>query len=57
MGRYRNSINDWIKFFRNGGMEAHLKRSEGLERKGKMTVEAKAELTEKLKTEEFRSAG
>ena len=38
-------------------MEAHLKRSEGLERKGKMTVEAKAELTEKLKTEEFRSAG
>ncbi len=49
VGRHRNSINDWIKLFRNGGIEALLKRGEGSGRKGKMTAEAKAELTENLK--------
>ena len=44
VGRHRNSINDWIKLFRNGGIEALLKRGEGSGRKGKMTAEAKAEL-------------
>ena len=57
VGRHRNSINDWIKLFRNGGIEALLKRGEGSGRKGKMTAEAKAELTEKLKAGEFRTAG
>ena len=57
VGRHRNSINDWIKLFRNGGIEALLKRGEGSGRKGKMTAEAKAELTEKLKVGEFRTAG
>ncbi len=49
VGRHRNSINDWIKLFLNGGIEALLKRGEGSGRKGKMTAEAKAELTENLK--------
>lgn len=57
VGRHRNSINDWIKLFRNGGIEALLKRGEGSGRKGKMTTEAKSELTEKLKVGEFRTAG
>ena len=57
VGRHRNSINDWIKLFRNGGIEALLKRGEGSGRKGKMTAEAKAELTEKLEAGEFRTAG
>ena len=55
--RHRNSINDWIKLFQNGGVEALLKRGEGSGRKGKMTAEIKAELTEKLKAGEFRTAG
>ncbi|MDH4444391.1 MAG: helix-turn-helix domain-containing protein [Akkermansiaceae bacterium] len=54
VGRHRNSINDWIKLFRNSGIEALLKRGEGSGRKGKMTDEAKTELTEKLKAGEFR---
>ncbi len=57
VGRHRNSINDWIKLFRNSGIEALLKRGEGSGRKGKMTDEAKTELTEKLKAGEFRTAG
>ena len=57
LGRHRNSINDWIKLFRNGGIEALLKRGEGSGRKGKMTAEATAELTEKLRTGAFRTAG
>ncbi len=55
--RHRNSINDWIELFRNGGVEALLKRGEGSGRKGKMTAEIKADLTEKLKAGEFRTAG
>ena len=55
--RHRNSINDWIKLFRNGGVEALLKRGEDSGRKGKMTAEIKADLTEKLKAGEFRTAG
>ena len=54
---HRNSINDWIELFRNGGVEALLKRGEDSGRKGKMTAEIKAELTEKLKAGEFRTAG
>ena len=57
VGRHRNSINDWIKLFRNGGIEALLTRGEGSGRKGKMTAEASAELAEKLKVGEFRTAG
>lgn len=57
VGRHRNSINDWIKLFRDGGIEALLKRGEGSGRKGQMTAEAKAELTEMLRAGEFRTAG
>ena len=57
IGRHRNSLNDWIKLFRNGGIQALLTRGEGSGRKGKMTAAAKAELTEKLKAGEFRTAG
>lgn len=57
IGCHRNSINDWIKRFRNGGIQALLKRGEGSGRKGKMTDQAKAELTEKLKVGAFRTAG
>lgn len=57
VGRHRNSINDWIRLFRNGGIEALLTRGEGSGRKGKMTAEASVELTEKLKAGEFRTAG
>jgi len=57
VGRHRNSINDWIRLFRKGGIEALLTRGEGSGRKGKMTVEAKADLTENLRAGEFRTAG
>ncbi len=57
VGRHRNSINDWVKLFRNGGIEALLTRGEGSGKKGKMTAEAKAGLTEMLRAGEFRTAG
>ncbi len=55
--RHRNSINDWIKLFRNGGIEALLTRGNSGGRKGKMTEEAKIGLTERLRAGEFRTAG
>ena len=57
VGRHRNSINDWLKLFRTGGVEALLTRGEGSGRKGKMTAVATSELTEKLRAGEFRTAG
>jgi transposase len=57
VGRHRNSINDWARLFRKSGIEALLKRGGGAGRKGKMTAEAKVELTEKLRAGEFRTAG
>ena len=57
LGRHRNSINDWIKIFRNGGIEALLTRGEGSGTKGKMTADAKAQLSEKLRIGEFLPAG
>ena len=58
VGRHRNSIGDWLKIFRSGGIEALLttqRKNSG--RKGKMTLAAQAGLTEKLKEGAFRTAG
>ena len=55
VGHYRNSIKDWIKLFRDRGIEALLMRGEALERKSTMSVEAKAQPTEILRAGEFRT--
>jgi transposase len=56
VGRHRNSINDWIKLFRAGGLTRLLTRGQGRGRIGKMTEKAKIELAEKLKAGVFRTA-
>ena len=59
IGRHRNSINDWLRLFRNGGLQTLqtlLTRGKSLGPKGKMTPEARTELTEKLKEGAFRTA-
>ena len=56
IGRHRNSINDWLRLFRNGGLQTLLTRGKSSGPKGKMTPEARTELTEKLKEGAFRTA-
>lgn len=56
-GKAPSSIKGWAKLFREGGLEALLRRGNGGGRKSKMPQKVEKELEEKLRNGTFRTAG